>query len=62
MPLLKGKSKKTISANIDELMRSTPGSAREKGIHTMMKKHKGMTYNQAKQKMAIAISYSKSKK
>ena len=61
MPILKGKSKKIIASNIKELSTSAPGGAREKGIHTMMKTH-GMDYATAKNKMAIAIAFSKAGK
>lgn len=56
MPLKKGKSKKTISANIAELM-GKPGIARKKGIKTLAKK-KGISPKAAKQKQAIAIALS----
>lgn len=61
MPIKKGKSKKVISSNIDELMTGPVGKAREKGIRTMMMRN-GMTYEEARQKMAVAIAYSKAKK
>lgn len=54
MPLSKGKSKKTISANITELM-GKPGVARKKAIKTLAKKQ-GISLSAAKQKQAIAIS------
>lgn len=61
MPLQKGTSKKIISKNISELTSSRPGEARQKGIHTMMRK-RGMSYEQAKNRMAVAIAMSKAGK
>lgn len=61
MPIKKGKSKKVISQNIDELMIGQMGSARSKAVRTMMKKY-GMTAVEARKKMAIAIAYSKAGK
>lgn len=56
MPLKKGKSQKTISSNIKELM-SSPGKTRSKAIKTIAEKS-GLTTGQAKQKQAIAIALS----
>lgn len=56
MPLKKGKSQKTISSNIKELM-SSPGKTRSKAIKTIAEKS-GLTPSQAKQKQAIAIALS----
>ncbi len=58
MPLIKGKGKKAISANIKELVTSKPGKTRAKGIATMVKK--GMSPAKAKQRQAVAIAMSKS--
>lgn len=57
MPLIKGGSQKTISKNIHELQSSAPGSAREKAIHTYMRKH-GVDYKTAKTIVSSAIAYS----
>lgn len=56
MPLKKGKSKKTISANIAELM-GKPSAARKKSIKTLAKKQ-GTSTKAAKQKQAVAIALS----
>lgn len=56
MPLKKGKSTKTISSNIVELM-GKPGAARRKAIKTLAKKQ-GISPKAAKQKQAIAIALS----
>ena len=60
MPLKAGKSKKVISKNIKELMTTKPSPAREKAIHTLMKK-RGITYKTAKQILAKAAALSKSR-
>lgn len=56
MPLKKGKSQKTISANISELM-GKPGAARKKAVKTIAKKQ-GISPAAAKRKQAIAIALS----
>lgn len=60
MPLKKGSSKKTMQANMRELMTGKPGKTREKAIKTMMKK--GMSHKEAMQKQAVAIAMSKAGK
>lgn len=59
MPLKSGKSQKTISSNIKELMKK-PGKTRSKAIKTIAQQS-GLTGEQAKQKQAIAIALSKAK-
>ena len=54
MPLKRGKSQKTIAANIKELM-SKPGKTRSKGIKTLSKKL-GINTKEAQQRQAIAIA------
>ena len=54
MPLKKGKSQKTISTNIKELMKK-PGKARSKGVSTLAKKL-GISREKAKQRQAVAIA------
>lgn len=61
MPIKKGKSKKTISSNISELVRTKPSSARAKGIKTLAKRQ-GISPKKAKQKQAVAIALSIARK
>lgn len=56
MPLKKGKSQKTISANIHELM-TKPGKTRSKAISTLAK-NQGISKKEAQRKQAIAIALS----
>lgn len=56
MPIKRGSSKSTISANISELM-DKPGKTRSKGIKTLSKQM-GVTTKQAKQRQAVAIALS----
>jgi hypothetical protein len=60
MPLKSGKSQKTISANIKELMKK-PGKTRQKAISTLAKSQ-GISQEQAKRKQAVAIALSKARK
>jgi hypothetical protein len=60
MPLKSGKSQKTISSNIKELM-GKPGKARRKAVTTLAKKQ-GISTEEAKRKQAVAIAYSKAGK
>jgi hypothetical protein len=59
--LKSGKSKKTISSNIKELVSSKPSAKRAKAIKTISKKE-GISPKAAKVKQAVAISYSKARK
>jgi hypothetical protein len=63
MPLRKGTSEKTKKRNIKEMVRSKPkkGSAREKGIKTMMRKY-GMSRKEATVKQAVAAAHSMQRK
>lgn len=64
MPIKKGSSQKTISANIRELIKDKSGKTRKKAIATLAKKQ-GISKQEAERKQAIAIalsSASKSKK
>jgi len=61
MPLLKGASKKIISKNISELTSGPVGATRQKAIRTMMKK-RGISYETAKNRQAIAIAFSHARK
>ena len=61
MPLKSGSSKKVISANIKELVGSSPSNSRAKGIATLARK-RGISSKSAKVKQAVAIAYSKAKK
>ena len=56
MPLNRGKSKKTISTNIKELMKK-PSKARAKGVRTLAKRM-GITTKEAQQRQAVAIALS----
>ena len=56
MPLKKGKSQKSISANIHELM-TKPGKTRSKAIKTLAKSQ-GITKKEAQRKQAVAIALS----
>tara|TARA_B100000282_G_C31292248_1_gene291628 strand:- start:37 stop:240 length:204 start_codon:yes stop_codon:yes gene_type:complete len=56
MPLKKGKSQKTISGNIKELMKK-PSKARAKGITSLAKKQ-GITRKEAQRRQAVAIALS----
>lgn len=60
MPLKSGKSKKTISSNIKELMKK-PKKTRAKGIATLAKK-KGISKKEAQRRQAVAIALSKAGK
>lgn len=54
MPLKSGRSQKTISANIRELM-DKPGKTRSKGVKTLSKRL-GITYKEAQRRQAVAIA------
>lgn len=54
MPLKRGKSQKTISKNIKELMKK-PSKARSKGISTLAKRM-GITREEAQRRQAVAIA------
>lgn len=56
MPLKQGKSKKTISANISELM-DKPGKTRAKAIKTIAAES-GLTNKEARRRQAVAIALS----
>ena len=61
MPLKKGKSQKTISSNISELMKSKVSKGRRKCISTLAKRA-GISTKKAKMKQAVAIALSKAGK
>lgn len=61
MPLKKGYSNKTISANIKELVKDSPGKTRKKAIASIAKR-RGISKKQAEHKQAIAIALSKAGK
>ena len=54
MPLKRGKSQKTISTNIKELMKK-PSKARAKGVRTLAKRM-GTTQKEAQRRQAVAIA------
>jgi hypothetical protein len=54
MPLKRGKSQKTISTNIKELMKK-PSKARAKGVRTLAKRM-GITQKEAQRRQAVAIA------
>jgi hypothetical protein len=56
MPLKRGKSQKTISGNIHELM-NTPGKTRAKAVSTLAQKS-GTTTKEAQRRQAVAIALS----
>lgn len=60
MPLKTGKTQKTISSNIKELMKK-PGKTRAKGIRTLSKRL-GVSGEEAKQRQAVAIALRKAGK
>ena len=54
MPLKRGKSQKTISKNIKELMKK-PSKARAKGVRTLAKRM-GISREEAQRRQAVAIA------
>jgi hypothetical protein len=58
---MSGASKKIVSKNISELVKSKPGKTRAKGIATLAKR-RGITKRVAQQKQAIAIALNKAGK
>mgnify|MGYP000518713996 FL=1 len=54
MPLKRGKSQKTVSTNIKELMKK-PSKARAKGVRTLAKRM-GITPKEAQRRQAVAIA------
>ena len=55
MPLKKGYSNKTVSANIKELVKDKPGKIRKKAIASIAKKQ-GISKSEAERKQAVAIA------
>lgn len=60
MPLKRGTSQKTISANIKELMKK-PGKTRTKGVLTSAKRL-GISAKEAQRRQAVAIALNKAGK
>ena len=54
MPLKRGKSQKTVSTNIKELMKK-PSKARAKGVRTLAKRM-GISREEAQRRQAVAIA------
>ena len=54
MPIKKGKSQKTITANIHELM-NAPGKIRAKAVKTIAEKS-GISTKEAQRRQAVAIA------
>ena len=61
MPLKKGTSQKTISANISELNKAKTSKSRQKAINTLASK-KGISKKKAKQRLSVAIALQKAGK
>ena len=61
MPLKKGTSQRTISANISELNKAKPSKSRQKAINTLASK-KGISKKKAKQRLSVAIALQKAGK
>ena len=58
MPLQEWASKKVISKNIEELVKSKPSPSRAKAIKTYMKNH-NVSHGEAKHKLAVAAALNK---
>jgi hypothetical protein len=57
MPLKRGSSDKTISANISELVKDKPSKKRKQAIATIARKQ-GISKKEAERKQAVAIALS----